>query len=86
MFGIMKKMVTLVQDNYAERLHQAFTLYPNFLVKSIMAVVRPFLSEKTKSKLVLCNDLKDLIPYFGPDYKISDGLVDEINNEDTQEE
>lgn len=48
-----------------------------------MAVVRPFLSEKTKSKIVLCNELKDLIPYFGADYKISDGLVDEIDNEDT---
>lgn len=43
-----------------------------------MFTVRPFLSEKTKQKLILCNEFKDLIPYFGQDFKISDGMVEEI--------
>ncbi|CAD8120736.1 unnamed protein product [Paramecium sonneborni] len=90
MFSIMKKMVTLVQDNYAERLHQAFILYPNFIVKSVMAVVKPFLSEKTKSKIILCNTMKELQVYFSENYKISDGLVDEdveqIQQDITEEE
>ncbi|CAK69610.1 unnamed protein product (macronuclear) [Paramecium tetraurelia] len=90
MFTIMKKMVTLVQDNYAERLHQLFILYPNFLVKSIMTVVRPFLSEKTKSKIALCNEIKDLKVYFPENYQISDGQIGENvekpQDEDTEEE
>ncbi|CAD8188142.1 unnamed protein product [Paramecium octaurelia] len=90
MFTIMKKMVTLVQDNYAERLHQLFILYPNFLVKSIMTVVRPFLSEKTKSKIILCNEIKDLQVYFPENYQISDGQIGENvekpQDEDTEEE
>ncbi|CAD8079724.1 unnamed protein product [Paramecium primaurelia] len=75
MFTIMKKVVTLVQDNYAERLNQLFILYPNFLVKSIMTVIKPFLSEKTKSKIILCNQMKDLQQYVGENYQISDNLI-----------
>ena len=42
-----------------------------------MTVVKPFLSEKTKQKIVLCNEFKDLFPYFGANFIISDGSGDE---------
>lgn len=42
-----------------------------------MTIVKPFLSEKTKSKMILCNQMKDLHVYFAENYKISDGLIDE---------
>ncbi|CAK65428.1 unnamed protein product (macronuclear) [Paramecium tetraurelia] len=90
MFTIMKKIVTLVQDNYAERLHQLFILYPNFLVKSVMNIVRPFLNEKTKSKIILCNQMKDLQYYVGENYQISDGLIyeniEQIQIQNSEEE
>ncbi|CAD8185050.1 unnamed protein product [Paramecium octaurelia] len=77
MFKIIKRMITLVQDNYAERLHQAYILYPNFLYKTVMTIVKPFLSERTKQKIILCNEYKDLYPYFGENFIISDGIGDE---------
>lgn len=57
MLGLVKKIITLLQDNYAERLHMAIVLYPNWFAKSIMAMVRPFLSERSKSKIRLMNNV-----------------------------
>ncbi|KAM3147206.1 hypothetical protein pb186bvf_000922 [Paramecium bursaria] len=67
MFGVMKKIVTLLQDNYAERLYVAITLYPNFFAKSMMALIKPFLSEKSKSKIKLCDNIGQLKEYIVED-------------------
>jgi hypothetical protein len=35
-------------------------LYPNWFAKSMMAIIKPFLSEKSKSKIKLLNKSSEL--------------------------
>lgn len=42
----------------------AIILYPNFLVRSIMTIMWPFLSEKSKSKIKMAGDKKNLKEFF----------------------
>lgn len=51
----------------------------------MMGIMRPFLSEKTKQKLVLLDKLEQLVPYFGENYKIP-GDQTEAQTLITQEE
>jgi hypothetical protein len=42
----------------------AIVLYPNFLVKSIVNIMWPFLSEKSRSKLKMVNEVTMLKEFF----------------------
>ena len=44
-------LASVLQDFYAERLDRVYILHVNWIYKSIFAMVKPFLSEKTKSKV-----------------------------------
>jgi hypothetical protein len=46
-----RNLITSLQDFYAERLHRIYILHLNWLFKTIFAMVKPFLSERTKSKV-----------------------------------
>jgi hypothetical protein len=53
--ALMKFSVTFVgmlQDYYAERLCKMYVLNINWFYKMCYAIVKPFLSEKTKSKVI----------------------------------
>jgi hypothetical protein len=42
----------MLQDYYAERLHKVYILHVNWVFKMIHGIVRPFMSGKTKSKVI----------------------------------
>jgi hypothetical protein len=44
----------------SDRLYMSFILYPNFFAKAIMAVMRPFLSERSKSKIKMLDTPEQL--------------------------
>jgi hypothetical protein len=44
-------LVGVLQDYYAERLHKAYVLHVNWIYKMLYGIVKPFLSERTKSKV-----------------------------------
>ena len=48
-------LFSLLQDFYAERLHKIFVLHINWLFRMLFNIVKPFLSEKTKEKVISIN-------------------------------
>ena len=52
---------------YAERLETVYILNPNWFLKTVMSVIRPFLSERSKSKFKVVEDIKELKLYFDDD-------------------
>ncbi len=66
-FTLVKKFTGVLQDNYAERLDTFYILHPNWFFKTVYAVVKPFLTQRTKDKIVLINNQKDLMKHFDPD-------------------
>jgi hypothetical protein len=67
MLTVMKQLVGILQDFYAERLDAVYVLRPNWFFKMIVGIIKPFLSEKTKKKLKLIDKPQDLINYFDAD-------------------
>ena len=45
-------LFSVLQDFYAERLHKIFVLHINWIFRMIFNIVKPFLSEKTKDKVI----------------------------------
>lgn len=64
LFGLFRKLLGILQDNYAERLDKLFLINPNWLFKVIYKIVSPFLSKKTKEKIVLIKKLDTLKQYI----------------------
>ena len=46
-------LASMMQDYYAERLHKFYILHMNWIFKMVQTLVKPFLSERTKSKVKL---------------------------------
>lgn len=69
---IMKQLLGILQDFYAERLDVVYILKPNWFFKMIFGMVKPFLSEKTKGKLKLINKNEELLNYFEPEYLLKE--------------
>ena len=66
-FTFAKKFTRVLQDNYAERLDTFYILHPNWFLKTVSVFVKPFLAQKTKDKIVIINNQKDLMKHFEPD-------------------
>jgi len=64
---VMKQLVGILQDFYAERLEQVYILKPNWFFKMIFGLIKPFLSDKTKNKVKLINKNEELLNYFEPE-------------------
>jgi len=64
---VMKQLVGILQDFYAERLEQVYILKPNWFFKMIFGLIKPFLSDKTKNKVKLINKNEELLNYFDPE-------------------
>lgn len=47
------KFAQMLQDYYAERLGRMYILKANWLYKTMYAIIKPFLSRKTKDKVFL---------------------------------
>ena len=67
MFKTMRELSGVLQDYYAERLHSLFILHPNFFFKTVYGMVKPFLNEKTKSKIKIVDKSSELFKYFTAD-------------------
>ena len=60
-------LAQVLQDYYAERLHKVYILHVNWVYKMVFGIVKPFLSERTKSKLKILSDVSELKNYFTED-------------------
>lgn len=58
------QMVDVVQICYAERLGKIYVIGVNWFFHMMYRIVSPLLSQKTRSKLVILNDPKDILTYF----------------------
>eukprot|EP00351_Strombidinopsis_sp_SopsisLIS2011_P000826 CAMPEP_0116871370 /NCGR_PEP_ID=MMETSP0463-20121206/1678_1 /TAXON_ID=181622 /ORGANISM="Strombidinopsis sp, Strain SopsisLIS2011" /LENGTH=109 /DNA_ID=CAMNT_0004509639 /DNA_START=429 /DNA_END=755 /DNA_ORIENTATION=+ len=47
------KFTAMLQDYYAEMLHRMYVIGANFAYRALYAVIKPFLAEKTKQKLIM---------------------------------
>jgi len=64
LFVTMKKLVDVVQIMYAERLGKIYILGANWFYFSLLKIISPMLSEKTKKKIVLIDSNEELLNYF----------------------
>ena len=64
LFGIMRKLVDVVQICYAERLGKIYVLGTNWFFHLLFKIISPLLSEKTRNKIVILGRPKELLEYF----------------------
>lgn len=67
MFTLMKQIIGIMQDFYAERLGAVYILHSNWFFKTVMAAIKPFLADKTKEKIKIMGKPTDLIQHFDKD-------------------
>ncbi len=72
LMGLLKKLSGVLQDNYAERLDCLYILNPNWLFKMLYKITRPFLTQRTKDKIKIITNLKELEKYFDKDCLLND--------------
>ena len=64
MFGVLQSLLGMVQDFYAERLGAVYVLHANWLYHAIFGMLKPVLTERTKSKMKLLGSPAELGEYF----------------------
>jgi hypothetical protein len=67
MFTLIKQIIGIMQDFYAERLAAVYILHSNWFFKTIMAAIKPFLADKTKDKIKIMGKPTDLVQHFEKD-------------------
>eukprot|EP00656_Telonema_subtile_P031718 TRINITY_DN3469_c0_g1_i1.p1 TRINITY_DN3469_c0_g1~~TRINITY_DN3469_c0_g1_i1.p1 ORF type:complete len:253 (+),score=83.76 TRINITY_DN3469_c0_g1_i1:292-1050(+) len=67
LFQVALDMVDIAQDYYAERLGKMYVVGANWFYYMMWGIVKPFLSERTKSKVVLLDKTTDLLEHFDAD-------------------
>lgn len=65
LIGMMKELVSSLQNYYPERAHRVFVMNPNLLFHTMFTLVKPFLNDKTKEKIKLVDELADLHEHVG---------------------
>jgi hypothetical protein len=64
LFALVQQLITMINDNYAERLGKAYILGANWFFWMIFKVMSPLLSAKTRDKVVFVNDARGLLEHF----------------------
>lgn len=73
--SFLKKMVNILQDTYPERLFRCFIKNPPFIFNYIYKIIRPFMDNRTTSKIKILSKNKKIF-----DKEIKDiNVVPEIN-------
>jgi hypothetical protein len=67
LFTLLRDLVTMLQDNYADRLGALYVLKVNWWFWAIYKLVSPLLSAETKAKVHILDDGKQLLEFFEPD-------------------
>lgn len=62
-----KKFVSLLQDYYAERLACFYIVNANWFFKLMYGVIKPFLTQRTKDKMIIIGKQEDFFKYFEPE-------------------
>jgi hypothetical protein len=65
--SMAKDLVVKLQNYYPEKVARIYILYPNFLFKTMFAVIKPFLHAKTKDKIKVVDEVHDMTKFFDPD-------------------
>ena len=60
----MRALLGMVQDCYPERLGDVYVLEANALYHILYGMVKPFLTERTKSKIHLLDGVPSLLAHF----------------------
>lgn len=50
------KFIKMLQDYYAERLALLYVVGANWVYKTLYAMVKPFLGERTKAKIIIVDE------------------------------
>jgi hypothetical protein len=79
LFGIMKKLVDVVQICYAERLGKIYVMGTNWFFHMMYRIISPLLSEKTRNKIVILRKPEDLLEYFDADQLERERISDDVN-------
>ena len=64
---VMKELLQVLQDYYAERLSYVYILHPNWFFKTLFAMIKPFLNDNTKKKIRILDKPSELHKYFTAD-------------------
>jgi len=64
LFSVALDMVDIAQDYYAERLGKMYVLGANWFYNMMCAIVKPFLSERTKGKIVIVDNPTDILEFI----------------------
>lgn len=65
--SLAKELVVKLQNYYPEKILRIYILHPNFLFKTLFAVIKPFLQKRTTDKINILDNLKDLSKTFDPE-------------------
>ena len=84
LFTTSKSLVTMLQDNYAERLGALYVIGAGWFYWMIFNIVKVFLTKRTKEKIHLIGNLDELLNHFEIDQLELEYLSDE-NKEKKQE-
>lgn len=57
-------IISMLQDFYAERLHGIYVLHVNWVFRMVYKLIKPFMSERTTSKLHILSGIEDLKTFF----------------------
>ena len=85
LFTTSKNLVTMLQDNYAERLGALYVLGAGWFYWMIFNIVKVFLTQRTKEKIILINSNDELLHYFDVDQLESEYLSEESRMQLRQE-
>eukprot|EP00658_Telonema_sp_P-2_P037436 TRINITY_DN2692_c0_g1_i1.p1 TRINITY_DN2692_c0_g1~~TRINITY_DN2692_c0_g1_i1.p1 ORF type:complete len:290 (+),score=44.30 TRINITY_DN2692_c0_g1_i1:226-1095(+) len=69
LFSVVLDLVDIAQDYYAERLGQVYVLGANWFYFTMWRIVRPFLSQRTKDKIIMIDEPREMLKFFeSPDH------------------
>lgn len=60
LLGMVKELVSSLQNYYPERTHRVHVLHSNWFYHTIFALVKPFLHANTRNKISLVSKMEDL--------------------------
>eukprot|EP00357_Protocruzia_adherens_P004485 CAMPEP_0115004304 /NCGR_PEP_ID=MMETSP0216-20121206/19116_1 /TAXON_ID=223996 /ORGANISM="Protocruzia adherens, Strain Boccale" /LENGTH=304 /DNA_ID=CAMNT_0002370253 /DNA_START=52 /DNA_END=966 /DNA_ORIENTATION=- len=67
LMSLMKRIVSMMQDYYAERLSDVYVLHTNWFYWLVWNIIKPFLAKKTKEKIHIMSKPEDLLEHFDAD-------------------
>jgi hypothetical protein len=64
---LARELTAITQDFYAERLYRSYIFPVNWFYWLVYKMISPFIAQKTKEKLVILSDYRELNKHFNPE-------------------